>query len=187
MALYREAYVFRIETTPPVLFWSGHGNIAIASDAVVPVDTIALGAGHLLEVPDLEQLINGIASRVEFSLSGVSSQTIAFALEEASQVAGARVDIGRIDFDQDWQQVGPTEWEWTGEARSLAVASQSTDNGRLRTLTLTVSAGDTTRSRAPLAFFTDADQRRRSSSDAIFSHVAGISAGTSRRWGPAKD
>lgn len=185
MALYREAYIFRIATDPPVLFWTGFGDLAVPADAVVPDDAIALGAGQLISVPDLEQLINGIAQRLDFTFSGVSEQTIAFAHEEAADVAGARVDIGRMDQGPDWQQLAPVEWEWTGEARSLTVGSQSTDEGRSRSITLTVAAGDTTRSRAPLAFFTDSDQRRRSSDDAIFSHVAGINSGTSRRWGPS--
>jgi hypothetical protein len=37
---------------------------------------------------------------------------------------------------------------------------------------------------APMAFFTDADQKKRSSTDTIFDHVAAINAGTSRRFGP---
>lgn len=186
MAFYRESLIFRIDTDPPVLFWSGFANLLVPADAVVPEEAIALGAGELVSIPELEQLINGIAERVEFVLSGVSEETIVYALEEAPQVAGARVDIGRMDFGLDWQPLGPVEWEWTGEARSLSVGSQPSESGRQRTLTLTVAAGDTIRSRAPLAFFTDADQRRRSADDAVFSHVGQINSGTSRRWGPGE-
>ncbi len=185
MALYREVYLFRISTDPAVLLWSGFGDLLVPSDDIVPEDAIALGGGELVNVPDFEQLINGLAERAEFTLSGVSEQTIAFAKEEAADVAGARVDIGRMDLGPDWQQAGDVEWEWSGEARSLSVGSQGTGEGRNRTITLTVSAGDTTRSRAPLSFFTDADQRRRSADDAVFSHVAAINSGTTRRWGPA--
>lgn len=185
MGAYREAYLFRIATPDPVLLWSGHGPLPVPADAVLPAPALALGAGELVSIPDLDQLINGIAQRVDFVLSGVSQRTLAFALEEAPDVAGARVDIGRMDLDPDWQQIAPVEWEWTGEARSLSVGSQANDLGRQRSITLTVAAGDTTRSRAPLAFFTDADQRRRSPTDAILSHVAGIAGGTSRRWGPS--
>lgn len=184
MALYREGYIFRINTPTVAMFWSGFGELLVPADIVVPEDSIALGAGELVNIPDLEQLINGTAERVDFTLSGVSQSTIRLAKEESPDVPGTRVDIGRMDFGPDWQQIAPVEWEWTGEARKLSVGSQNSENGRLRTLTLTVAAGDTTRSRAPLAFFTDADQRRRSPTDAIFSHVAGMSGGTSRRWGP---
>lgn len=72
---------------------------------------------------------------------------------------------------------------WRGYG--LAVAGDEDGADRKRTLTLKLASGDTTRSRAPLAFFTDADQRRDFPDDAVFSHVAGINAGTSRRWGPS--
>lgn len=186
MALYRESYIFRIATDPVALFWSGHGDLIVPADDVIGEDdAIAIGAGNLVNIPDLAQLVNGTAERLEFVLSGVSEQTIAFAQEEAADVAGARVDIGQMRMDSDWQQSAPVEWEWSGEARSLSVRSEATQDGRSRSITLTVAQGDTTRSRSPIAFFTDADQRKRSIDDAVFSHVALINAGTSRRWGPA--
>ena len=186
MGLYRESFIFRIATDPPALFWTGEGDLEVPADAVVGVDPVIVqGGADLINIPDLTQLINGLAERVEFVVSGVSEQTIEFAQDEADQVPGARVDIGRIDFDEDYQQAGDVEWEWSGEARKLAVSSEVSQEGRTRSITLTVSAGDTTRSRSPLAFFTDADQRRRSADDDVFSHVALINSGTSRRWGPA--
>lgn len=180
MAHYRESYIVRIDSDPPALFWTGLGPLKLAADAVIPEPTVALGAGELLSIPDIEELINGTAQRIDFSLSGVSEQTVRLALEDAPSVRNARVDMGRITFDTDWQQDGPVEWEYRFEARKLAVSRES---GR-RTLSLTIAAGDTTRSRVPMAFFTDADQRRRYPTDAIFSNVASISGGISRRWGP---
>lgn len=185
MALYREAYIIRIASDPVALFWSGHGDLLVPADIVIGAsDAIALGAGELVNIPDFQSLINGIAERLEFTISGVSEQTIRFALEDAPSVAGARVDIGRMDMGEDWQQIAPVEWEAVFEARSLTVESNDGGDGRTRSIKLTVAAGDTARSRAPLAFFTDSDQRRRSPDDAIFDHVAGINSGTSRRFGP---
>lgn len=184
MAIYREGYIFRVDTPVPAMLWTGHGDLAVPADIVVPSDSIALGGGDLINLPDLEQLINGLAQRADFRLSGVSAETIAMATEEAADVRGARVDIGRMDFGPDWQQIAPVEWEWSGEARRLSVNSEGSEEGRTRTITLTVVAGDTKRRRSPVSFFTDADQRRRSPTDSFFSHVAGINQGTSRRWGP---
>jgi hypothetical protein len=185
MAFYREAYIIRIASDPVALLWSGYGDLLVPADTVVPEDSIALGGGGLVSVPDFQQLINGTAERLEYILSGISEEMIRLALEDAPSVAGSRVDLGRMDMDGDWQQIAPVEWEATFEARSLEVGSGWNGASRVRTLKLTVAAGDTTRSRAPLAFFTDADQRRRSPDDAIFSHVAAINGGTSRRFGPA--
>lgn len=186
MGLYREVYVFRIDTDPPAIFWSGFGDLTVPADSVIGGSpAVALGAGQLISVPDLTQLVNGTAERLDFMLSGVSEETIAFAQEEAADVAGARVDIGRMDLDEAYQQIGDVEWEWNGEARKLSVRSDGSGDQRTRTIALTVSAGDTRRSRAPMNFFTDADQRRRSPDDDVFTHVALINAGTSRRWGPS--
>lgn len=180
MALYRESYVVRIASDPPALFWTGLGPLSLAADYVIPEDAIAVGAGELISIPEIEELINGTAQRLEFIMSGVSAHTVRLALEDAPSVEGATVDMGRIEFDQDWQQAGPIEWEYRFEARKLTVAREE---GR-RTISLTIVQGDTKRSRVPMAFFTDADQRRRYPTDAIFSNVASISGGISRRWGP---
>lgn len=187
MPQYRESFVFVVETPDPALFWTGHTDLLLPADDVLAAPTIVPGGGELLSLPDLEGLLNGIAQRVEITFSGVSARTVAFASAEALDVAGARCHIGRVEFDEEWQLSGPVEWEWTGEAQRLSVGGEPSSGGRQRSVTLVVAAGDTTRARAPFSFFTDADQRRDYPTDAFFSHVAGINAGTSRRWGPAAD
>lgn len=185
MASYRESIVVRIASDPPALLWSGIGPLPVPADIVVPEDAIALGGGELVSVPDFQQLMNGTAERLEFTLSGVREETVRLALEDAPSVRGARVDVGRVDFDDAWQMLG-IEWEAVFEARSLSVSRPASQEGQVtRSISLTIVAGSSTRARAPNAFFTDADQRRRSPTDAIFSHVAGINAGTSRRFGPS--
>lgn len=184
MPQYRESFIFRIETDSPAMLWTGHGDLLVPADGLVlDVPEIALGGGGIVGVPDLEQLINGVAQRLEITLSGVSDEALVYAQEEAAQVPGAPVWIGRISFDEDWQPVGSVEWEWNGEGRALTVDRQDGDPPQ-RTVTLRVASGDTTRSRAPMSFFTDADQRRKHPTDSFFSHVGQINAGTSRRWGP---
>lgn len=185
MATYRESFVVRIACDPPALFWTGVGPLPLEADSVIPEAAIALGAGEIVNIPDFEQLINGTAERIECVLSGVSEEVARLALEDAPSVPGARVDLGLITFDADWQQDGPIEWEATFEARKLIVGRPVvTDGEATRSISLTMASGDTTRSRSPNSHFTDADQRRRSSTDAVFSNVASITAGTSRRFGP---
>jgi hypothetical protein len=185
MALYRESIIARVDCDPPALVWSGLGNLLLPADAVLTEPAIALGGGELINVPDFQQLIGGTAERLELTFSGVDAETIRLAIEDAPSVRGARVDIGTIQFDGDWQILA-VEWENVFEARSLTVSRpQRSGDSIIRTITLAIVQGATTRSRAKLAFFTDADQRRRSADDAIFSHVAGINGGTSRRFGPS--
>lgn len=180
----RESVIIRIASDPPARIWGGVGDIEIPADAVEPAPAIYSGAGELISAPDFQQLINGVAERLEFEVSGVTAGTIRLALEDAPSVKGAKVHLGTIRFDDDWQQDGPVEWEAVFRADTLSVGSRGEGPKRTRTITLSVGTDDTGRSFAPLSFFTDADQRRRSPDDAIFDHVAGISAGTSRRFGP---
>lgn len=185
MAEVRESYLLRIASDPPARIWSGAGPLVIPADIVEREPAEYLGANELLNVPDFQHLINGVAERLEFTVSGVSSETLRLALEDAPSVRGAAVHLGRIDFGPDWQPLGPVEWEATFRADSLTVDSQGGNGQRKRTITLSVGSGDTGRSYAPQAFFTDADQRRRSPTDAFFSHIARLTGGTSRRFGPS--
>lgn len=186
MASYRQSTVVRIACDPPALLWSGIGNLLIPADSVIPEPAYALGGGELVSVPDFQQLVGGTAERLEFVVSGVAEETVRLAIDEAAAVRGARVDVGTAHFDTAWQLTG-VEWENVFEARSLSVTRpQSDGSGKVvRSISLTIVHGSTLRSRAKLAFFTDADQRRRSPDDAVFSNVAGINAGTSRRFGPS--
>lgn len=183
MAEVRESYLLRIASDPPARVWSGVGDLEIPADIVEDATATYLGAGQLLSVTDFQHLINGVAERVEFSVSGVNDETVRLALEDAPSVKGAAVHLGRIDFDENWQQLGPVEWEATFRADTLTVDSQGSNGQRTRTITLSVGTSDTGRSYAPMSFFTDSDQRRRSPTDAVFSFVAGINGGTTRRFG----
>jgi hypothetical protein len=181
----RESVLIRIDSATPARFWGGVGDLLVLADEVEPEDSIYLGGANIVSAPDFQQLMNGTADRLEFTLSGVSAEVMALAQDEAEEVKGAALDLGTIRFDDDWQQVGVVTWEARFRCDTLSVGSQSVNDGRTRAITLSVGTDDTERSRAPIALFTDADQRRRSPADAFFDHVAGITAGTSRRFGPS--
>lgn len=181
----RESILVRIASDPPARLWSGVGDLLVLADGVEPEDSVYLGGASLVAAPDFQQLMNGTADRLEFTLSGVSSHIVSLAMEEADSVKGAALDLGTIRFDDDWQQVGVITWEARFRCDTLTVGSQASEKGRTRTIVLSVGTDDTARSRAPIAIFTDADQRRRSPTDSFFDQVAGITAGTSRRFGPS--
>jgi len=184
MAQICESTVVYIACDPPALLWSGVGPLLVPADGIIPTDMIALGGGQLVSVPDFQQLIGGTAERLDFTVSGVSQDTVRLALEDAETVRGAAVHIGTASFDDERQLIA-VEWEQVFEARSLTVSRPQEQDGKVtRSITLTIVQGETTRSRAKVAFFTDADQRRRSPDDQIFSNVAGINGGTTRRFGP---
>lgn len=176
--------IFRIASDPIARVWSGHGDIIIPSDIVEPSPALYLGGGELVNIPDIDQVINGTAARVDVTVSGVSAETLRLALEDAPSVKGAAVHVGIVYFDDAWQ-VDEVEWVSVLAAGPLTVASQSGNDGsRTRSITLSIGTDFTDRCKAPVAFFTDSDQRRRSPTDSIFDHVAGLNAGTARSYGP---
>lgn len=181
--LLRESFAIRIETDPVARVWSGHGDLVIPADIVEDEPATYLGAGDLLNAPDFDQGINYTAERIDIQLSGVSSNMVRLALEDAATVRNARVHFMTIRFDQDWQLV-EVEYEAVFRADKITVASQDNDGERNRTITLSIGTEDTNRSRAPLSYFTDQDQRRRSPTDSIFTSVSGINQGTTRSFGP---
>lgn len=181
MAGYRFSYLFELESEPPAYLWTGHGFLEVDIDAET---RRYLGAAHILSIPDLKQLINGVAERIEFGLSGVSAETLRLAQEDRASIELADARIGRINFDKDWQQAGDVEWLWHGFSDIITTGSTPSDTGRTRTITLGLASADTRRSNPQIAFFTDADQRKRSAGDAFFSHVGQINMGVTRRFGP---
>lgn len=184
MASYRRSVLFRLATDEPVRLWSGFGDLPIPAHAIEPSGATYVGAGLLLDVPSIKQLINGISDRVDFTVSGVSPETVRLALEDQPDVKGAVARIGFVNFDERWQVQGVPTWEWQGVADVLTTSREPSDLGGQRSITLSVAAADADRINPKLAWWTDADQRKRSPTDSFFSHVAGINAGTTRRWGP---
>lgn len=176
----RKSVLFRIESDPIGRIWSGVNQIEIPADIVEPEPAIYLGGGNLVNIPDLEQLINGTFGSIEITISGVSQEAHRLAREDAPSVKGARCHIGEVYLDDDWQ-IDAVQWLGVYRADFLTTARQNAS----RSVTISISTDDADRSRAPIAFWTQADQHRRSADDNFFDHVAGISSGTSRRFGPS--
>ena len=176
--------IFRIDCDPPARLWGGVGWLDIPADSVEAAPARYLGGGALCAVPDLEQVLNNTAGRVDVVVSGVNALTQSLALEEAPSVQGAIANAGFAYFDDD-QQLIEVEWVGTLKCDTLSPSNQQSQNGRTRSISLSLSTENTDRSRAPVAFWTHQDQQRLSPGDLFFDHVAGISGGTSRRFGPS--
>lgn len=184
MATYRRSYVFRLASDPIFYAWTGHGPLVTPADVFDAAGATWLGAAHILDIPTLKSLINGIADRIDISVSGVSPEALRLALEDRESVRNASAMFGWVEFDEDWALMGGVHWEWRGYADVLSVASKAGPNSRQRTISISIRSGDTSRSNPQPSFFTDADQRRRSPTDAFFDRVANMSSGVTRRFGP---
>lgn len=184
MATHRRSAVFRLGTPEPVRLWSGFGDLPTPADLLDASGAIYRGAGELVSIPALKQLMNGVGDRIEIALSGVSPRLLPLLQEERADVRNAPVHIGYVLFDRHWQITGPPSWEWIGAADMPSVTSEDAERGRQRTITLSVRSADTMRANPPLAYYTPQDQRRRSPDDAMFDFVPQINAGITRRFGP---
>jgi hypothetical protein len=179
----RESFGIRIDCADPARIWTGFGNLAVPADIVESAPTIYYGGAELLSAPDFEHPFNGQAERLDIRLSGISARIVQMAQEQAASVKGAKVHFVRFYFNADWS-LQDVEYEAVFRADKLSFSSEDDGaGGRNRVLTLSIATDDTNRNRAPASFFTDQDQRRRSPTDAIFSHVSGITQGVLRRFG----
>lgn len=184
MAANRISWVMRIGSDPVCYLWTGFGDLKTPADGVDPDGATWLGAAHIIGIPALKALINGVAERVNFTLSGVSAETLRLARSDKATVKNADVRIGHVQFDKDWQLSGGVSYEWRGVADALRVESRYGESNRVRSIVLMVGAADTTRSNPRFTFWTDSSQRLRSGTDAFCDHVAMISQGVTRRFGP---
>lgn len=184
MATFRRSILWRLAADPVCRLWSGAGWLDMPGDDLDPGGARYFGAGALLQVPALKTLMNGLADRQSFGLSGVSAETIRLALEDRETVEGASLHVGYVDFDREWQVDGGAVWTWEGVADVLSIESKGDDGGRQRTISLSVASADVLRAVPQLAWFTHADQQRRSPGDNFFDRVAQLSAGATRRFGP---
>lgn len=172
--------LLRIATDPVARVCSGAAPIIIPADSVEDEPARYLGGGKLVEIPELEQVINGTAQRISVSVSGVSQETVRLFADESDSLKGAQVHIGIAYQDDDWQI---TEVEWLAELRCDFPTASGSRNSR--SIAISIGSSDTDRSKAPVAFWTPAGQRKLSPTDRFFDNVPGLTASTSRRFGPA--
>lgn len=184
MATNRVSWVLRIATDPVCYLWTGFGDLETPADEVDLEGARWLGAGQLIAIPALQALMNGLAQRVNFTVSGTNAETLRLAMEDKASVKGAQVRLGHVEFDADWQIDGGVAYEWIGVADALRIESRHSGAGRVRSIILMVGSADTMRSNPRFTFWTDASQRLRSPDDAFCDHVAMISQGVTRRFGP---
>jgi hypothetical protein len=184
MATSNASYVMRIGTDPVLYLWTGFGDLVTPGDAVDPLGATWRGAGSIVQLPAIRALINGIAERLVFTLSGVDAEMVALALEDAADLQGADVRIGRVMFDQDWQLAGAIVYEWRGLDPLVGISSSAGDGGeRQRTITVEIGSDNTRRANPVARYWTDAGQRLRAADDAFCDHVAQISGSITRRFG----
>jgi hypothetical protein len=183
----RVGALLRVATDPVIRVWSGQvRNLTVPSGGAETTDgALYQSMGQLTGLPQLSAALNGETERLSFTLSGacVTGEVAALAHGDAAAIRGVAVDVALVLFDADWQLIPPAFWLWSGTADSLTVERSGDTNNPRRTLQLSAASVFSGRRRANLTFFTDIDQRRRSSDDAFFDQVANYQTGTTKVWG----
>ena len=181
--LIRVSFFMRIDTVTPVRAWAGVGDFVLPVDAIETDGGTYKGVGLINDMPSFQQLVNGVAQRVDFSLSGVDARIAALADEDAAEVRSKRVNVGLQFLDEEWQPLAGIIWVWEGEADVIKKASVSTpDFQRFNTVTLSVGSLTTGRRRPVLSSFTGPQQRRRSPDDAFCDRTGLYSQGSEIKW-----
>jgi hypothetical protein len=173
---------FRLEVEPVQRLWTGVGLVAI--DDAIGGEVTYRGFGELSNVPALTQLVNGVADRIDFIVTGVgvSAAAITAAAGEGDDVRGSRVDIGLGFFDDDLQFVGLI-WLYQGDADLLTTAlSTSPGQGIARTIKLSVGSAMTGRRRSHQSVFSDFDQQGFSPGDRFCERIRRYSEGVAQEW-----
>jgi hypothetical protein len=158
---------FRMATNPVSRLWLGVGDCKVDINALDASAQIYSGCGQLRDVPAFQQLINGVAERLTFYVSGVSKDTLALASTAAPGVKDTPIAIGIGFFDAAWQQLGVPKWLWSGHADFVTLNQQSdkSGNGITRVIELSVGSLFTGRRRRGLSYLTDKDQQTRHPGD----------------------
>lgn len=169
----RVGVFFRLDTAPPIRLWAGVGERRLPVDAIEgDPSNLYSGCGELIGFPELNQLINGVAQRVDFSLSGVgvTAEAVAIADGEADLIDGVTAHVGIYRYGDDDRGVGPVKWLWEGVADVLTLSSADAGDGgadQVRSMGVGVTTMFSFRKKARAVLWTGKDQRKRSSDDAM--------------------
>ncbi len=175
----------RIGSTPPLHMWFGVNDVKAGILVKDPDGTIYLGGGRFTKVPEFEVLINGIAERIDFSLSA-DEQAILDVInhEDFPDLKGAEVDLGVCGIDQYYQIVGHILPLWNGKIsffyeRSEGVNAQEVPQ---RMIGISVGAGNVARKRGAAATWSAAIHRLLHPTDAFFDNMARLARGVQPAW-----
>ncbi|ESQ86600.1 hypothetical protein ABAC460_23090 [Asticcacaulis sp. AC460] len=180
--------ILYIDTPTPVRAAASFGTFALAGDAVDVTGGTYLGIGEVTGLPSLTSLINGQASRVDLGMSayGVQGADLAAGLEtDSSDLRYAGASIGFLVLDPvDLQPVGTPFWLWTGTIDKCSVSKEQSDSdmGPRTSISISIGSQFVRRRQGNPAYYTDSDQKTRSSDDDFCRNVRGYANETTKPW-----
>lgn len=147
--------------------WSGYGVREFGGH-------VWYGLGEIRNLPELEQLTNGAASRVTLVLSGVDEELLAQALEQADAVDGRRIEFLMQLLDEDAQPIGDPQVLDVLLMDQVTIERSAGDDptqAPVRTLTISMASPTASRRTPSRGRYTDRDQKARSPGDRFCERV----------------
>lgn len=185
-SVYNLGLFFRLETTPIVRLWLGVGNIEPGVNTFDLTGATYSGLGELRDLPSFNQMINGAANRIEFTVSGVSGDILTLASNnDADAIKGKAVAVGLGILGPDWQLLGTVKWFANYTADYLSVSQQETTDPAqpvIRTISLSCGSLMTARRRPARSYWSQQDQDARSSGDLFCILVGTYAHGFNKKW-----
>jgi hypothetical protein len=181
------AVFFRLETEPdPVRLWLGFGHFS-TTNTLDTDGAVYKGFGEIYDIPSFTQNLNGAATRVDFSISGVTGEVLAIASgNDAESIQGKRVDVGIGFFGTDWSTLlGDVHWCASYIADVLSVQQAETTDPEqpiIRKIVLSAGSRLTARRRPGLSYLTNSDQQAHSSGDMFCNLVGRYAHGFTKPW-----
>lgn len=165
-----------------VRFWSGEGDYDLPPDTTDTTGGLYHGLGFPMGLPSMSQAINGAASSLEFSLSGVDATAMAMAGIDRQSVDGSPLYVGIVDLDNYQAPLGACDWLLEAQAGKPRTSRSGQGAGALRTITLPAATDFYDRNLAAVAFWSPTGQRARSADDSFFDQIPTMSAGMIIEW-----
>lgn len=185
MASSHQLAVFlRVGTDPALHLFFGVSEKVAGFDGIDPQGTVYIGCS-LIGIPTLEVLVNGTADSVEFTLSGIDTQTAAKTIDSIPAVRGAEVQLGVTTIDKYYQPMSAIIPLWQGVASHVGEQSSPVETGQnpTTTLSLAVVSGESTRSRAARSLWSSPHQKAISPTDKFCDETARLARGVQPTWG----
>lgn len=175
-----------IATPTPVRIAATFAGIEVAANAVDTTGGDCLGIGTLNDLGALTSLINGQASRADFSLSAYGEQGAALAAAfdaDTDDLEGSEVVVGFVVQDAGLVTVGDPFFVWSGFIDTTSSLKEAgNDDGPRRTISIGVGSIFIKRKQGRATYYTDSEQRQRSADDDCCINVRGYMNETTKPW-----
>lgn len=165
-----------------VRVWSGAGDFLVPADDTDTTGGLYKGLDFPTAIPDLDLAVNGQASSVDFTISGVSATSVKLLGVDRNAVKGSPVFLGIQDLSDDQQPVGSIDWLFEGVAGKPRSSRTWQEGKALRSITLSVVTDAYDRNLAALQFWSPTAQRLRSPGDRFFDQTPQMATFMVIKW-----